>query len=619
MRPPGRLAPSFSPRRSRALYSKFVRRFPALVLALVTAGGAAGCSLLLNEESSLRTNVAGSLFTDVTEASGIRFRFHGDLLDAKLIPTMGGGAALADFDGDGNLDLVLVQQVKSASKWRKAGRTQPLAECTRLYRNRGDGSFEDVTEHSGVVACGWGVSAMWADLDNDGFPDLLIGNAGEPNILFRNNGNGTFTKIAESGLESGKFTIGLAALDADGDGLPDVYLGHYLDTDPDRESKAKATAFMTPDEYKGQDNLFLKNLGGMKFADLTEASGMRDPGSKTIGAVAVDYDGDGRTDLYVANDQWRNSLFHNEGGGRFRDVSDETGTGYPEEGSATAFGRRTRSGMGLAVTDFDGDGRPDLFVTNYANEPNTLYRNVEGATFAESEREAFGGDHDPSIPLSGWGTVAIDWDNDGKDDLVVSNGQILSRFFTVLSKWFNPAARNFAVGERSYAQRQLVFHNESVPGQMRFRDVSKEAGDLGRLCVVGRGLSGGDLDGDGREDLVFNPIDRPAVVLRNTAPGGRSLEILPVAGADRRTVLGTKITVGGRAKEFYVVPSYASGSWLPLHFGLGAAVSARVTVRWPDGSREDLGELPAGAYRLRKGEPVAPLRARAVSTHPPLR
>jgi hypothetical protein len=370
---------------------------------------------------------------------------------------------------------------------------------------------------------------------------------------------------------------------------------------------------MTPDEYKGQDNQMLRNLGGWKFEDVTETSGMRDPGSKTIGAVALDYDGDGRTDLYVSNDQWRNTLFHNEGGGRFRDVSDETGTGYPEEGSTTAFGRRTRSGMGLAVADFDGDGRPDLYVTNYANEPNTLYRNVEGATFAESEREAFGGDHDPTLPLSKWGVVAVDYDNDGKDDLVVSSGQILSRFFTVISKWFNPAARNFAVGERSYAQRQLVFRNESTPGEVRFRDVSPEAGDLGRLCVVGRGLSGGDLDGDGREDLVFNPIDVPAVILRNTAPGGNALEILPVAGADRKTVLGTKITVGGTAKEFYVVPSYASGSWLPLHFGLGAATSAHVTVRWPNGTQQDLGELSAGAYRLRKGEAPAPLRPKATS------
>jgi hypothetical protein len=612
VRPPDRLARLILSQAFPRPILKIVRRFLVVAFVLVAAGGAVACSLLLRGESSRRKNVTGSLFTDVTEASEVRFRFHGDLFDAKLIPTMGGGAALADFDGDGNLDLVLVQQVKSASKWRKAGRTQPLAECTRLYRNRGDGTFEDVTRKSGVVACGWGVTAMWADLDNDGFPDLLIGNAGEPNLVFRNKGNGTFERMEKTGLESGKFTVGFAALDIDGDGLPDVYIGNYLDTDSDRESKARPTSFMTPDEYKGQDNQMLRNLGGWKFADVTDASGTRDPGSKTIGAVALDYDGDGKTDLYVSNDQWRNTLFHNEGGGRFRDVSDETGTGYPEEGSTTAFGRRTRSGMGLVATDFDGDGRPDLYVTNYSNEPNTLYRNVEGATFAESDREAFGGDHDPVLPLSKWGVTALDFDNDGKDDLAVSSGQILSRFFTVLAGWFNPAGRNFAVGERSYAQRQFLFHNESAPGAIKFRDVSAESGDLGRLCIVGRGLSAGDLDGDGREDLVFNPIDRAAVVLRNTVPGGRSLEILPVAGADRRTVLGTKITVGGRTKDFFVVPSYASGSWLPLHFGLGAAASGRVTVRWPDGTTQELGELRAGAYRLRKGEPPAPLRARSV-------
>ena len=589
-----------------------MRRLLALVVVLVAAAGAVACSLLLNGESSRRKVVTGSLFTDVTKASGVRFRFHGDLFDGKLIPTMGGGAALADFDGDGNLDLVLVQQVKSASKWRKAGRTQPLAECTRLFRNRGDGTFEDVTERSGVVACGWGITAMWADLDNDGFPDLVIGNAGEANLVFRNKGDGTFEKMEKTGLEGGKFTVGLAALDIDGDGLPDVYVGNYLETDSDRESKAKPTSFMTPDEYKGQDNQMLRNLGGWKFADVTDASGTRDPGSKTIGAVALDYDGDGRTDLYISNDQWRNTLFHNEGGGRFRDVSDETGTGYPEEGSTTAFGRRTRSGMGLVATDLDGDGRPDLYVTNYASEPNTLYRNVEGATFAESDREAFGGDHDPVLPLSKWGVVALDWDNDGKDDLAVSSGQILSRFFTVLAGWFNPAGRNFAVGERSYAQRQFLFHNESELGAIKFRDASAESGDLGRVCIVGRGLSAGDLDGDGREDLVFNPIDVAAIVLRNTAPGGHALEILPVAGADRKTVLGTKVTASGRPKEFYVVPSYASGSWLPLHFGLGEAAGAHVTVRWPDGTAQDLGELPAGAYRLVKGLAPAPLRARSM-------
>jgi hypothetical protein len=587
--------------------AKLLRR-AVVSCAILAAGIFLGWKILFREEPSRRAHVTGSLFTDVTAASGVAFRFHGDIIDGKLIPTMGGGAALADFDGDGFPDLVLVQQVRNGTRWRKAGKTQPLKDCTRLFHNRGDGTFEDVTERSGVVACGWGVTAMWADLDNDGFPDLVIGNAGDPNLVFRNKGDGTFQKMENTGLEGGRFTIGLAALDIDGDGLPDVYIGNYLDTDSLRESRAPGTSFMTPDEYTGQDNQMLRNLGGWKFADVTDASGTRDPGSKTIGAVALDYDGDGKTDLYVANDQWRNTLFHNEGNGVFRDVSDETGTGYPEEGSVTAFGRRTRSGMGLVATDLDGDGRPDLYVTNYANEPDTLYRNVEGAVFAESEREAFGGDHDPVLPLSKWGTSALDYDNDGKDDLAVSSGQILSRFFTVVGQWFNPKARNFAVGEKSYAQRQFLFHNESAPGAMRFRDVSAESGDLGRLCVVGRGLSAGDLDGDGREDLVLNPIDVPAIVLRNGAPGGNALEILPVAGADRKTVLGTRVTAGQKVKEFYVVPSYASGSWLPLHFGLGPATSARVVVRWPDGATQDLGDVPKGAWKLRKGRPLEPLR-----------
>lgn len=577
-----------------------------VILAGVVLAGTVAYRAVFGPEPSARKHVVGDLFQDVTRKSGVKFRFHGDFFDGKLIPTMGAGAALADFDGDGWLDLVLVQQVKSASRYRKAGNTQPLPDCARLFRNRGDGTFEDVTERSGLRACGWGISALWADLDNDGYPELLIGNAGEANTLWKNNRDGTFTLVKDSGLEGGKLTVGLCPLDFDGDGIPDVYIGNYLDTDPLRESHAKATAFMTPDEYKGQDNVLRRGVGGLKFEPVPDEGGARDPGSKTIGAVALDYDGDGKTDLYVSNDQWRNSLFHNVGG-RFVDVSDETGTGYPQEGP-TAFGRKTRSGMGLVATDLDGDGRPDLLVTNYAGEPNTLYRNVEGVTFEQSEGPAFGGDKDPTIPLSKWGVVAFDYDDDGREDLVVSSGQILSRFWVVISQWFNPIARNFGVGEKSYKQRQFLFHSESAPGELRFRDVSAEAGDLGRLCIVGRGLSAGDLDGDGRLDLVFNPIDVPAIVLHNNVKGGRSLEILPVAGDDGKTVLGTRFTAGGHVKDFYVTPSYASGSWLPVHFGLGAAEAAEVRVRWPDGTEEDLGTVPAGAYRLRKGEKLAPLR-----------
>jgi len=572
----------------------------------VAAAGAIAWKVVFREEDSRRRGVTGSLFRDATRESGIRFRFHGDFFDAKLIPTMGGGVAAADYDGDGWTDLFFVTQIAHAKNGVNT-RPRRLEDCARLYRNRGDGTFQDATERSGIRACGWGISAMWADLDSDGLPDLVVGNSGG-NTVWHNLGGGRFALVRDSGLESGKMTIGLAALDADGDGVPDVYLGNYLDTDPVREGKI-GFEVKTPDEYPGQDNAFLRGRGDLTFVDETDASGTRDPGSKTIGAVALDYDGDGRTDLYVANDQWRNSLFHNEGGGRFRDVSEETGTGYPAEG-ATAFGRRTRSGMGLVCADLDGDGRPDLYVTNYADEPDTLYRNGEGQLFEEADRAAFGGDRDPTIPLSKWGTVALDYDNDGRDDLAVSSGQILSRMWAVIGSWVNPKARNFAIGEKSYAQRQFLFHNVSKAGAMKFEDVSGIAGDLGRLCLVGRGLAAADLDGDGRVDLVYNPIDHDAVVLLNEAPAGNAVEILPVAGADRRTALGAVVRVAGRAREFSVAPSYASGSWLPLHFGIGTALAAPASVRWPDGTIQELGELKAGAWKVRKGEPAVPLRPR---------
>jgi len=573
------------------------------VLLLALAGGIAW-RIVFREERSCRSHVTGSLFQDVTRASGVGFQFHGDFFDAKLIPTMGGGVAAADYDGDGWIDLFFVTQIAHAKNGRS---TRPfrIGDCARLYRNRGDGTFENATERSGIRACGWGISAMWADLDSDGFPDLVVGNAGG-NTVWRNRGDGTFVLVPNSGLESGRMTIGLAALDADGDGIPDVYTGNYLDTDPLREGKI-GFEVKTPDDYPGQDNELHRGTGDFRFSDVTAASGTADPGSKTIGAVALDYDGDGKTDLYVANDQWRNTLFHNEGGGRFRDVSIETGTGFPAD-AMTAFGRKTRSGMGIVAADLDGDGRPDLFVTNYAAEPNTLYRNVEGQLFEETDRAAFGGDHDPSIPLSAWGVVAIDYDNDGRSDLAVSNGQILSRFWTVVGSWLNPKGRNFAVGEKSYAQRQFLFRNASSPGTMAFADVSGTSGDLGRLCFSGRGLSTADFDGDGRLDLAYNPVDSPAVILRNDARAGRAIEILPMPGPDRKTVLGAVATVGGRVEPFFVQPSYASGSWLPIHFGIGAAASARASIRWPDGTVQDLGDVKAGAWKIRKGGSLEPLR-----------
>lgn len=590
---------------------KFVRDL-LLLCVIFLIGLAVAWRIVFHEEDSRRRHVTGALFRDVTKESGIHFAFHGDFLDAKLIPTMGGGVAAADYDGDGRLDLFFVNQIPHSRKG-KSSRPFNLATCGQLYHNNGDGTFTDVTASSGIRACGWGISAMWVDLTGNGLPDLVIGNAGGGNTVWKNNGNGTFTPVSGSGLEArNRMTIGLAALDYDGDGIVDIYEGNYLDTDAPRESNL-GFQVKTPDDYPGEDNQLFRGVGNFHFVDATRETGTADPGSKTIGAVALDYDEDGKTDLYVANDQWRNTLFHNEGQGRFRDVSEETGTGYPT--GMTAFGRRTRSGMGLIADDLDGDGWPDFYITNYADEPDTLYRNLEGQVFEEEDRPAFGGDHDPTLPLSKWGAAAIDYDNDGRDDIAVSSGQILPRFWAVVGTWLNPRGRNFAIGEKSYAQRQFLFHNDSQPGQMRFTDVSAVAGDLGRLCLVGRGLAAGDFFGKGRLDLVYNPIDHPAVLLRNEDTGaGNSIEILPVAGPDRRTILGTVVTVGGRRKEFYVTPSYASGSWEPLHFGIGRQMQAEVTIKWPDGTTENVGPVRAGAWKIHKGGALEPLRKGAAAT-----
>ena len=265
----------------------------------------------------------------------------------------------------------------------------------------------------------------------------------------------------------------------------------------------------------------LRNLGGWKFADVTDASGTRDPGSKTIGAVALDYDGDGRTDLYVANDQWRNTLFHNEGGGRFRDVSDRDGDGLSRgrQRDRVRAPDAQRHGARRRRTSTATAGRTSTSRTSRTSRTRSTATS-RARRSPRSEREAFGGDHDPVVPLSKWGVVGARLRQrragrprglERPDPLA-----LLHRRLEVVQ----PAAKNFEVGEKSYAQRQFLFHNESAPGAMKFRDVSAEAGDLGRIVVVGRGLSAGDLDGDGKEDLVFNPIGAPAYVFRNTSPGG---------------------------------------------------------------------------------------------------
>jgi hypothetical protein len=540
------------------------------------------------------------LFRDVTKASGVDFKWRSDIVEAKLIATMGGGVAAGDFDNDGRVDLFLPNSVRRA----KAARESNADNCGKLYRGRGDGTFEDVTARSQIRQCGWGHGAFWVDLDNDGWLDLYVTGLG-PKELWHNNGDGTFTLLPpEKTPDDRRYSIPAAFLDANRDGLLDVFIGNYVVTTLEAEEALTMTTQKLPDQYDPPgSSLHLQRADG-NWEDATAKSGVGAARGRTIGAIAFDYNGDGITDLYLADDQTENYLFRGRGDGTFEDVSTETGTDAPQDGP-TAFGGRYRSGMGLAVADYDGDGRPDIFITNFANEPNTLYRNVDGQIFEGIEAKA--GLAAPSLPYSAWGCNFLDYDNDGWPDLFVSNGQILPRWVYWLMRSFSKKAHNYSIGERTYRQPQHLFHNR---GDGTFEKVAPEAmGDLGRIRRSGRGSASADLDGDGRLDLVLAPIGDPVQVFRNETPRpGHWLEILPVCAGCGRTPLHARVTVsaGGRKRvqEFTIQPSYASGSYLPLHFGLGTSTQIdSVEVRWPEGTEQTLpGPVVDRAYRLSRKE-----------------
>jgi enediyne biosynthesis protein E4 len=559
-------------------------------------------ALLLATTWGCHTEAQPALFQNVTDRSGVEFRYRSDLIEAKLIATMGGGAALGDFDNDGHLDLFLPNSVRKARAKSNAG------NCGRLYRNRGDGRFEDVTSRSGIRQCGWAFGAYWVDLDNDGWLDLYVTNLGH-NELWHNNRDGTFSRAPEGRFpDDGRFSIGAAFLDANRDGRLDVFVGNYVATSLAEESRRTITDQKLPDEYDPPGNSFWIQRPDGTFENATLRAGLAGTHGRNIGAIAFDFDLDGVTDLYLADDQSPNYLFRGRGNGTFEDVSTQTGTDAPSEGQ-TAFGHKYRSGMGLAVADYDGDGWPDLFVTNFANEPNTLFHNLDGQLFEEADARA--GLASPSIPLSAWGCEFFDYDNDGWPDLLVSNGQILERWLYWFMRAFSKKAQNYNIGEHSYRQAQHLFHNR---GNGTFEQVSPRLmGDLGSIRLAGRGTAAGDLDGDGRLDLVLAPLSDNVVILRNTAPhSGHWIEILPVGNGSGRTPLHARVSVafGGRTsiQEFTIQPSYASGSWVPLHFGLGSASRVEaVRVTWPDGSEQSYSGLPVDrAYRASERGGIMP-------------
>ena len=528
----------------------------------------------------------------MTKRAGLNFRFDTDLRRGRNLATMGAGVAMGDFDGDGFLDLFFTGSVSN-------GKKPEAGPCGVLYRNRGDGTFEDVTARSGIRSCGWTMGAYWVDLEGSGRLNLVVTGAGRT-ALWKNLGDGTFREeSAARGLVAPGYAVGLAAGDVDGDGRVDLYVVGYLDTDYARENSFGQFEVRTPEDYDGQEaKLNVQGADG-RFTERAKEAGVLNTGGRGLSAVFFDYDGDGRPDLYVANDRTTNVLYRNRGDGTFEDVTVETGAGKRDQKDA-------RAGMGIAIGDLDGDGRPEILVTNFAGEPKTLYRNLEGGLFDDAT-EASGVER-TSLPYVQWGTDIVDLDDDGQPDLVMVSGHLVPKLIMSIARLIgkNKSLGLYARGDRNYKQPPVLYRNA---GGGRLEDVTASSGDFAGLRLTARGLAAGDVDGDGRLDLALAAITGGIRLMKNTtASRTHALEILPVAGADRRTVLGTKVvvTAGGvrQVQEFILRPSYASGAWMPLHFGLGEEVSAAVEVI-PPGKTMPAARFDAVAadrlYTLRDG------------------
>ncbi len=528
-----------------------------------------------------RAATAGARFVDVAAQAGVtRVLEAGRPGKDHLLDSAGSGAAFLDYDRDGLLDIYIV------NGWRLDGATVVERGPNALYRGRPDGHFEDVTLAAGVSGEGqWGAGAFAADYDADGWPDILVTNFG-PNLLYRNKGDGTFENVARRvGIETPGWNTGAAFFDADGDGDLDLYIASYIAATMDDVRSAKPSlswkglemVAFGPFGLKGAPDHFFRNDGGT-FVDATTAAGLDDRALAFGFAVrALDIDFDGDVDLYVANDSDANYLYRNEGNGTFREIGTWAGCALDEKGAAQAS-------MGIAAGDVTGDGRWDLFVTNFAEDFSTLYAGAAGEVFEDVSR-ATGIGPMTFRPMS-WGTAFADFDNDGDLDLVVANGHI----YPQIDK--HPEL----VG--TFAQRSLYAENLGDGKTPLFRDATADAGPGFEMLRSSRGLAAGDYDNDGDLDLVLTNLDAAPRLLRNEGSVNSWLTVVPESRRGAIGPIGTTvtITVGGtkQMRDIASGDSYLSTHDPRPHFGLGAASTVdEVDVRWPDGSHTILKSVPA--------------------------
>jgi hypothetical protein len=524
-------------------------------------------------ENFIAQPAPAAMFEDITQRAGLDFRHtNGASSDKHIVETMGSGGLFVDYDNDGWLDIFLVDGGSVAD-----GKTAIRARH-RLYRNRRNGTFEDVTAASRILRNGFGMGTCAGDYDNDGWIDLYVTSAGT-NALYKNSGKGTFANVAQSaGVESNELSTSCAFADIDRDGDLDLFVANYVDLSGGEKycGDTRVRAYCRPDVYKGAPNILYRNNGNGTFTDATRQAGVYSTAGKGLGVVFGDYDEDGLPDVFVANDLVPNFLYHNEGSGKFREVGLLAGV-------AVASDAKARAGMGTDFGDYDGDLRLDLIVTNFELESHNMFRNLGGGLFADATAES--GLNVATLPFLGFGAVFLDYDNDGDLDLAIANGHVLNN------------ASHFRANS-SHAQRNLLLRND---GGGRLREIGRLSGTGFALEKVSRALAAGDVDNDGDLDLLVTNNGQSADLLRNDS-GHRntSLVVRTVGRQSNRQGVGARLrlVVGSKAqiREVKAGSSYLSQSDLRQHFGLGGAtVVDRLEIRWPSGRTDVLEKIAANS------------------------
>lgn len=527
------------------------------------------------------TPAAGSseAFVDVTSRLGINFQYRSSHTSRKyLLETMGAGVALFDYDNDGRLDIFLVNGAPLGDPTPKGTIPQKTGPeyWNRLYHQKPDGTFEDVTARAGLQGVGYGMGVAVGDYDNDGFEDLYVTAYGG-NRLYHNNGNGTFTDVTlTAGVAGSGWSTAAAWVDLDGDGFLDLVVLRYLDWDFDDlwcgEHKEGYRAYCHPDHFKPISPLVYHNNKNGTFTEIGEKAGLSKP-AKGLGLAIADYDRDGHIDFFVANDSMMEFLYHNKGDGTFEDVALVSEVAVDIDG-------RTYAGMGVDFADYNNDGWPDLVVTDLANQRYALYLNNGDGSFNYVSPNA--GLAQMTLAHSGWGVRFLDYDNDGWKDLLIAQGHDLDTI-----------ELNFP--HLHYREPMLLARNTGHG----FVDVSAQSGSVFAQPWVARGLAIGDLDNDGRLDAVVTTNDGPVHVLHNQTQTQNHWLLLRLVGhSSNRDAIGAEVELvtaaGSQFATVSTASSYLSASDKRVHFGLGKESSIqRIEIRWPSGIRQTIKDVRA--------------------------